>query len=253
MNQRIFQIFLDVQRGLPRQGPGDDKSTRDALSLVGNLPDDPWILDVGCGPGAQTLTLATALGGHVTAVDNNDEYLEELKTLAEVADVAERIEIVAADMGDMPFHPGVFDLIWSEAAAYSMGTEKALINWKRFLKPRGYLGISELVWLRRNPPLEVVEFFSSEYPSMTDVEEFSSTTEACGYELLGILTLPEAAWWVHYYTPLEAKLPALREKYAGDDEALAVIEATRREIEIRRLYHEWYGYAFFIARVKSGS
>ncbi|MFQ5982937.1 MAG: class I SAM-dependent methyltransferase, partial [Woeseiaceae bacterium] len=56
------------------------------------------------------------------------------------------------------------------------------------------------------------------------------------------------AWWEHYYTPLEAKLPALHEKYAGDDEALSLIETTRREIEIRRLFHDWYSYEFFVAR-----
>ena len=30
--------------------------------------------------------------------------------------------------------------------------------------------------------------------------------------------------------------------------ALGVIEMTKREIEVRRLFHEWYGYEFFVAR-----
>jgi hypothetical protein len=46
------------------------------------------------------------------------------------------------------------------------------------------------------------------------------TTRTCGYEPLGNFTLPDLAWWEHYYTPLEARLPRLYEKYAGDGDSL---------------------------------
>jgi ubiquinone/menaquinone biosynthesis C-methylase UbiE len=245
---RLFDIFLDVQRGLPRQGPGCDDGTLRALSLCGKLPDGADLLDIGCGPGMQTLALTKAVDGDVAALDIHREYLKELANRAEVAGVANRIAILAGDMNAPPFAPETFDLIWSEGAAYIMGFEKALVEWKRLLKPGGYIAVTELVWLQPNAPTELAEFFGSEYPPMASVEANLTTIRACGYDLEGHFTLPEAAWWEHYYTPLNAKLPSLRERYAGDREALGIIDTTEREIEMRRRFPDWYGYEFFVCR-----
>jgi hypothetical protein len=110
------------------------------------------------------------------------------------------------------------------------------------------MAVSELVWLQPNPPTEVAEFFGHEYPAMTDVETIVATLRASGYEPLGHFTLPDSAWWAFYYTPLEAKLPLLKEKYAGDEDALSIIEITGCEIDMRRRFGSWYGYEFFIGR-----
>ena len=233
---------------MPRQGPGSEGSTLKALSLCSGLPERPAILDIGCGPGMQTIALAKAINAHITAVDINQEYLDELEERAESASVSECIEILAQDMNELAFEPKSFDLIWSEGAAYIMGFEKALDVWKRLLKPGGCIAVSELVWLRADPPAEVAEFFGNEYPAMTDVETILRTIKRCGYELLGHFTLPDSAWWDYYYTPLEVKLPVLNEKYSGDSEALSIINMARREIEIRRFFSKWYGYEFFIGR-----
>jgi ubiquinone/menaquinone biosynthesis C-methylase UbiE len=248
-NQRLFKIFLDVQRGLPRQGPGSDESTLKALSLCTGLPERPAVLDIGSGPGMQTVALAKALAdGHITAVDICQEYLDKLKERAKAAKVAERIDIFVRDMNALPFPPRSFDLIWAEGSAYIMGFEKALVAWKRLLKSGACLAVSELVWLKPNPPAEVAAFFSREYPAMSDAETIVSTIKISGYEPLGHFTLPDAAWWESYYTPLEAKLPSLYERYTGDEDALSIIEITRCEIEMRRRFGSWYGYEFFVGR-----
>jgi methylase of polypeptide subunit release factors len=62
---------------LPREGPGDDASTECALRLLQHLPPRPRILDIGSGPGAQTLVLARATGGTVTAIDVHQPFLDE--------------------------------------------------------------------------------------------------------------------------------------------------------------------------------
>ena len=51
----------------------------DMLQFCLRLGDDPRILDIGCGNGAQTLCLAATLGGRITAVDNHQPYLDELE------------------------------------------------------------------------------------------------------------------------------------------------------------------------------
>jgi len=245
---RLFDIFMDVQRGLPRQGPGCDKSTLQALSLCGGLPEGAILLDIGCGPGMQTVALATAVDCDVAALDIHREYLRELKDRAETAGIANRIAILAGDMQASPFAREQFDLIWSEGAAYIMGFERALVEWKRLLKPGGYIAVTELVWLRPDAPTELADFFGSEYPAMAHVEANLTTIRACGYDSKGHFTLPDTAWWEHYYTPLTAKLPSIRERYAGDSEALSVIDMTEREIEMRRRFPNWYGYEFFVGR-----
>ncbi len=245
---RWLEIFWDIQRGLPRQGPGRDASTRQALSLCRGLPARPAIVDIGCGPGMQTVALATAANCHVTAVDLNREFLGELSRRATAANVAERIGIVAGDMTQLPFAPGSFDAIWSEGAAYIMGVAQALADWKRLLRPGGCVAVTELVWLQPHPPAEAATFFATGYPAMTDAESILAAVRACGYEPLGHFTWPDSAWWENYYTPLEAKLPALSGKYRADDEAMRMIETTRREIEVRRRFPDAYGYAFFVGR-----
>lgn len=248
MDPRLFEVFLDVQRGLPRQGPGCEESTLRAVSLCQGLRQSPSILDIGCGPGMQTVTLAKALGGQVMAADMNREYLDELRERAQTEGLAERIGILAADMNQLPFPGQSFDLIWAEGAAYNMGFGNALVDWKRFLKSGGYIGVTELVWLRPDPPPAAAEFFDREYPAMSYVENILMSIGSCGYQLSGHFTLPDSAWWEHYYRPLDAKLPELYEKYEGDDAALNVIETARREIEMRRLFHDWYGYEFFVGQ-----
>jgi ubiquinone/menaquinone biosynthesis C-methylase UbiE len=246
-DQRILEVFFEIQRGLPRQGPGSDESTRKALSLCVGLPARPTILDIGCGPGMQTLTLAGAIDGQITAVDTSDQYLGELRKRAP-ASAVERIAIVRADMNKLPFAPATFDLIWSEGAAYLMGFANALAAWKPLLKPGGYLAVSELVWLEADPPREAAEFFGAEYPAMIDVAAIRSTMQNAGYELIGDFALPDLDWWEHYYAPLAAKLPALEEKHRNDPELLRVVRATKREIEIRRRYPDAYGHAFFVGQ-----
>ena len=245
---RLVDVFLDIQRGLPRQGPGSDDSTLRALSLCRGLPERPAVLDIGCGPGMQTLALANALNGPVTAVDLHREYLDELTDRAGAAHLADRIETLQADMGDLPFPPNSFDLIWSEGAAYIIGVANALAAWRDFLKPGGFLVVSDMVWLRPDRPADAAAFFADGYPAMTDIDTNLTIVKDRGYEPTGHFTLPDSDWWDLYYTPLEAKLPALREKYAGDDSALGVIEMTEREIEIRRRFGDCYGYAFFVGR-----
>lgn len=247
-DSRLFDIFLDVQSGLPRQGPGSDKSTLKALSFCTELPVKPSVLDIGCGPGMQTIALVKALNNTVLALDVLEEYLNELKEHAVKEGILELIDIREGDMNTLPFGPGSFDLIWSEGAAYCMGFGNALQSWKPYLKPGGYLALSELVWLRSDPPSEVYEFFGEEYPLMTDIANNTDMIESAGYEIKAHFTLPDTDWWDHYYTPLEHKLPALYEKYADDKQALQIVDMTAREIDMRKRFNEFYGYEFFVAR-----
>ena len=250
-NDRLMEILLDVHSGLPRQGPGDDESTLRALSLCSELPMRPAVLDVGCGPGMQSVALARGTDGTVTAIDLFEQFLDELRERATEAGVRDRMQIMRADMSDLPFGKDSFDLIWSEGAAYIMGITEAFTHWKEFLRPRGYLAITEISWLvpEAEVPQRAFDFFHGEYPDITDVPGNLARIEACGYEIVDHFTLPDESWWTDYYTPLEAKLESLRPKYAGDTTALAFIADTTEELRVRRDYGDSFGYEFIIARL----
>ncbi len=248
---QVMEIFMDIQRGLPRQGPGSGEATRHALSFCTDLPEHPAVLDIGCGPGAQSLVLAKVLHGSITAIDLHQEYLDELDNRAAANELQDHITTMLGDMTNLPFAPSSFDLIWSEGAAYIMGIEHALHEWKLLLRPGGYFVFSELLWLTDNPPLEVKEFFDQEYPVMSDIEHNKELIRQAGYCLINNFTIEENAWWDEYYSPLEEKLSGLREKYEGDEQALSLVKRTAAEIEVRRRFGSTYGYEFFIVQRKS--
>ena len=243
-----MNVFFEVQRGLPRQAPGSKESTLKAFNLCSEISDNPIVLDIGCGPGMQTMTLAEASSGRFIAVDTCDEYLDELRQRLRQKNIADRVEVKKADMTALDLPDQSVDLIWCEGAAYIMGVSAALGSWRHLLRDKGYLAFSELVWLEDNPAEPVAEFWRREYPLMTNTRALEETIGSLGYELIGDFTQPDSDWWSDYYTPLEAKLPSLLQKYAGDEEALGVVAMTASEIDMRRKFSDSYGYQFFVAR-----
>lgn len=71
-------IFYELHRDIPREGPRNRESTRKAYEYL-NLPANPSILDVGCGPGDQTLELAKLSKSSVVAVYIQESFLTVLK------------------------------------------------------------------------------------------------------------------------------------------------------------------------------
>jgi len=47
-----MEYFYELFEALPRGGPGDNEFTRRAFNVIPKLPKRPFILDIGCGPGA---------------------------------------------------------------------------------------------------------------------------------------------------------------------------------------------------------
>ena len=51
-----------------------------------------------------------------------------------------------------PCHIIGIDLIWSEGAVYTIGFERGINEWYKFLKHGGYIAISEASWFAKNRP-----------------------------------------------------------------------------------------------------
>jgi SAM-dependent methyltransferase len=243
-------LFFELFDGLPRQGPGDAASTLRALALVPGIGPESRVLDVGCGTGLQSRVLARNTRARVVAVDKHQPFVEELHRQALALGLGDRIQARVADMRELDFAPGSFDLIWSEGAIYVMGFETGLREWRRLLAPGGHLAVTEVCWTRPDPPPECAAFWEQEYPAIRDVPTRLLTVEACGLEMVGHFALPPSAWWDDYYRPLEAKLPAFRDRHRGEAEAQGLADLVQREIDVWRAYSAFYGYEFFVMRAR---
>jgi serine/threonine-protein kinase HipA len=246
--QRRLVLFFDVFDGLARVAPGSDTSTAQALARLSPLPSAPIIADLGCGPGAASLVLARETGGRVLAVDLHTPFLAALRHRATAQGLQSRIHAVRGDMARPPIGEATLDLVWSEGAAYTVGTATALKAWRPLLRPGGQLVLSELVWLTDDRPADAREFWKAAYPAMADIDALSALVASAGFSPGARFVLQRSDWDDGYYVPLERRLAGLRAAHPGDPDAASVAHEIAREIELwRRSGHAW-GYAVQIAR-----
>ena len=105
------------------------------------------ILDVACGTGDSTISIAKAAaeGSAVIGVDISAGMMAFVKAKADKAGVGDRIELQVADGEALPFGEGVFDRV---TCAFGIRNfehkEKGLEEFLRVLKPGGRAVILEL-------------------------------------------------------------------------------------------------------------
>jgi len=244
-----MNIFYEIHKDIPREGPGDNESTRKAFSKLTDLPKRVNILDIGCGPGMQTVELAKLIDGQIIALDAHEPFLKDLNSVAVEAGVSEKIETVKGTMFSLDFKEESFDLIWSEGAIFIIGFKEGLDYWKRYVKKGGYVVVSELSWISDNPPEEAVQFWNKDYPAMKSREENIKDIKDLGYKLIDDFVIPDSAWMDNYYLPVEKRVSMLKEIYKDDEEAQSQLEGNLLEIDMFRKYSEYYGYVFYIMQV----
>lgn len=247
-----MNLFYELHQGIPREGPGNNVSTRKAYELIEKYVSEPAILDIGCGPGMQTIELASLTTGTILATDLNEGFLEELRKNVAVRGLNEKVKVEKADMKALPYKDGQFDVIWAEGAIYIIGFEKGLREWKKYLKDGGILVVSELSWLRENAPQEPADFWANAYPEAGTVQGNREKAENLGYEVIDTFVLPEAGWWEDYYFPLEEKINILQDKYKEDQASQNILKEFQTEIDVYRNYSDYYGYVFYILRKSGG-
>ena len=243
-----MDIFWEIHSDLPREGPGDSDSTARAYASATGLPACPRILDIGCGPGMQTLDLARLSNGQITAIDFHQPFLDELVRRAKAAGLDGHIQAQNMSMFEMGFTPEQFDLVWSEGAIYIMGFEQGFKTCHPFLKPGGCMAVTEASWFQPDPPKEVLDFWNEAYPEMGTVEENIRRVERQGYKLVEHFHLPDSSWREGYYYPLAERISMLRNKYTDDPETQKILDAEYAEIDLFQKYSTYYGYEFYITQ-----
>ncbi|KPJ66567.1 MAG: hypothetical protein AMJ45_03680 [Syntrophobacter sp. DG_60] len=216
------EILLEIYQDDLREGL--NKYTRKAFQMLPEL-DKARILDIGCGSGVPTIELARLTNGQIIGLDIDQFLLDKLKGKVEEAGFSNRVKTVRCSMLEMDFPDESFDVIWSEGSISRIGFEKGLKEWRRFLKPNGFLVVHDDIKNTTNKLKQI---------------------PGCNYKLLGYFSLPEDAWWIEYYGPLERRIQELRIKYIDDPEALKALDKKQNEIDMFKKNPKSYGSVFFI-------
>jgi SAM-dependent methyltransferase len=247
---RMTMLFFEMFSGLPRQGPGDAASTLRALALVPGVGPETCVLDLGCGTGLQTRVLAQSSPARFIAVDSHAPFVDVLNHEARHLGIADRLEARVGDMRRLDFAPGSFDLVWCEGAIAIMGVEAGLRDWRRLLAPGGHMAMTEVCWMKPDPPPECATFWANEYPAIRNASTLLALIDECGYETLGHFALPPSAWWDDYYRPLQENVIAFRNRHREAPDAQELADQVQREIDIWHAYSEFYSYQFFVMRAR---
>jgi len=243
--------FWKLHQDLPRQGVGADWCSREALGRLPPLRKPPTILDLGCGPGRQSIVLAKHFRTPVQAVDLCQPYLDQMMDAAQAVGVESLIQPRREDFTRLPDAPRSIDLIWSEGAAWVMGMGPSLECWAPLLRDRGVMVVSDCVWTTETPPAEAKAFWSRAYPGMTDAVGVMALARQAGLTVFDHFPLPASAWWDEYYGPLRRRIAALRAEAAADEALAAQLDAAEAEIALFEKQGDSYGYAMFLMRPSS--
>jgi len=244
-----MSLVFSFYEGLQRKGPGSDASTLKALAMLGKLPPKPCIIDFGCGAGAASLTLAKEIDCGITAVDIHRPYLKEVEDHASRDGLGDRIKTLQADMANPPIPDGSVDLVWSEGAVYNLGFEQGLKRWRRLLRPGGFIAVTEITWLTDAPPQQAAEFWNSEYPAISSIEENLARVRAAGFEPVGHFILPSVDWH-NFYGPLEGRLADFRTQHSDDEDADAIVNNQQGELDLWKECGDSYGYVFYLGKAE---
>jgi len=186
------------------------KYTRKAFRMLPRL-DKPRILDIGCGSGVPTLELARLSDGEITGIDIDQDMLDVLKGKVEKAGLGGRVKVMNCSLFDLQFPDGSFDVVWAEGSINVVGFEKGLREWKRLLKPGGFMVVHD---------------------ERGDVREKLKQISGCGYELLGYFELDTDVWRTEYFAPLERLILEARFKCSEASGVIEALKEARREIDM---------------------
>jgi len=200
------------------------KYTRKAFQMIPEF-DNPGILDVGCGRGVPTMELARLSKGQITGLDINQTFLDELTKKIKDAGLSNRVRTMRCSMLEMDFPAESFDLIWAEGSIWRIGFERGLKEWRRFLKPNGFLAVHD---------------------DVVDLEKKLRKIPHSGYKPLGHFIVPSDAWRLEYYGPLERLIQDVRAEHTDDPKALDLLDEDQREVEVFKTNPEMYGSVFLM-------
>jgi cyclopropane fatty-acyl-phospholipid synthase-like methyltransferase len=182
----VESVRLFVHPAFPSHRKIDQKSLQQFVKVIFArlLKGDERLLDIGCGRGAvllmaaQRLPRGRAIGVDVWSTkDQSGNAQQVTRQNAELEGVADRVELHTADMRELPFDDGSFDVVVSSLAIHNVPgageRARALREAARVLRKGGKLVIADIRHTR----------------------QYASEFEACGLEITDRRSLGVRFWY----------------------------------------------------------
>ena len=122
------------------------------LAGLCHLREGQEILYVGCGSGIAAIKIAMEYDCRVVGVDLLKKMIERAREWAVKRGATERTEFRIADAQDLPFEDDRFDVLICESVnTFVPDLDRAAREYVRVVKPGGYVGLNEAVWVEAPP------------------------------------------------------------------------------------------------------
>src|SRR5262249_41507968 len=125
-----------------------DRAKKASYELL-HLTPGQRVLDVGCGPATDTISLGRLVdpGGQVVGVDYDVEMVEEANRRAAAAGAGDWVTHRRADATALPFESNAFDAARSERVfQHLLDPDRAFSEVVRVTRPGGWIVITDADW-----------------------------------------------------------------------------------------------------------
>lgn len=182
-NAEVDAGFLDMQGqvGVTKH-IGGYQATNELLSLC-HIEDARQVLNVGCGIGVGSTYIADKYGCHVVGVDISEKMIEWSRLRARQARVEDKVELRTANVLELPFEAGRFDVVFAESVLIFIEDKaRAIGECVRVTKPGGYVGFNEGFWTKQPSPELVALAQDAVGPCVPTIETWQALWGASGLQ-----------------------------------------------------------------------
>jgi len=229
-------------------------ATRELIQLC-QIDASKYVLDVGCGVGRTPCYLAKTTGCRVMGVDILPAMVARAQELALAENLASQVEFRVADAQALPFEDATFDAVLTESVTtFTDDRQKAVREYARVVRPGGFIGLNESVWLKTPVPPEIAAWASQ------DLGAPERVAQDLGFAGSGVqMQVLSAAEWQGFLENVGLQLVAAR-RYAIDtaQEAKGLAERYGRGGMLRvfwrmlKLYLRSPAYRAFVKSTRQG-
>jgi len=148
--EKISYFEFQAEIGLTKH-IGGTRAT-DELVKSCSIKKDSYILEIGCGVGLTPVYLTKKYGCRIMAVDVSKGMIEKAKQRVKREKLEDKIKFRLADAQKLPFKDNAFDSVILESVmAFIPDKKKAIKEFIRVVKKGGYIGFTEVAWVRKPP------------------------------------------------------------------------------------------------------
>jgi len=231
---------------------GGFESTNELLSLC-HIEDAREVLNVGCGIGVGSTYIAKKYGCHVVGVDISEKMIEWSRRRAREERVEPTVEFRTADVLDLPFEAGCFDVVFAESVLIFVEDKaRAIRECVRVTKQGGYVGLNEGFWTEQPSPELVALAQDAVGPCVPTIETWQALWEASGLQGRVVRTrqvdarteVKSRVQWIGWQWLLRAWGRALRLYITNP----AIRRSIKKQFDVPPEVFQHLGYGLFVGK-----